>query len=84
MPGAALAQSPAPASPAAHCVPGELGAIDHPTGCTDIVLRMDSWGGFMAVESNLTATPVFTLYGDNTAVFRPQPRTACTPAPASP
>lgn len=72
VPGAALAQSPA-ASPAADCVPGQVGTIDHPTGCTDIVLQMDSVGGFVPLEYNLTATPSFTLYGNNVAIFRPQP-----------
>lgn len=84
LPGAALAQSPAPASPAADCVPGEIGTIDHPTGCTDIVLRVDSWGGFVPVEVSLTQLPVFTLYGNNTAVFLPQPKDGMFPGPGQP
>lgn len=83
VPGAALAQSPA-ASPAAECVPGQVGTIDHPTGCTDIVLRMDSMGGFVPLEWNLIATPSFTLYGNNVAIFRPQPADGMFPGPGEP
>ena len=63
------------------CVPGELGQLDHKTGCTDIVLRVSSSGGFVPVEVNLTDTPIFTLYGDNTAIFRPQPSDWMYPGP---
>lgn len=83
VPGAALAQSPA-ASPAAECVPGQVGTIDHPTGCTDIVLQMDSVGGFVPLEYNLTATPSFTLYGNNVAIFRPQPADGMYPGLGEP
>jgi hypothetical protein len=83
VPGAALAQSPA-ASPAADCVPGQVGTIDHPTGCTDIVLQMDSMGGFVPLEWNLIATPSFTLYGNNVAIFRPQPADGMFPGPGEP
>lgn len=83
VPGAALAQSPVPASPAA-CVPGVVGALEHKTGCTDVVLRMYSWGGFVPLEVNLTDVPTFTLYGDNTAIFRPQPADGMFPGPGEP
>lgn len=84
VPGAALAQSPAPASPVASCVPGEVGQLEHKTGCTDVVLRVSSAGGFVPLEVNLTDTPIFTLYGDNTAIFRPQPKDAMFPGPGQP
>jgi len=83
VPGAALAQSPVPASPDA-CVAGEVGALDHKTGCTDVVLRMYSWGGFVPLEYNLTDVPTFTVYGDNTAIFRPQPADGMFPNPGQP
>ncbi len=83
VPGAALAQSTA-ASPSAACVPGQVGAIEHPTGCTDIVLQMDSVGGFVPLEWNLTATPSFTLNGNNVAIFRPQPADGTYPSPGEP
>jgi len=84
VPGAALSQSPVPASPAVTCVPGEVGRLEHKTGCTDIVLRVSSVGGFVPVEWNLTDTPIFTLYGDNTAIFRPQPKDGMYPGPGQP
>jgi hypothetical protein len=48
-----------------------LGAIDHPTGATDIVLSMETGGGFVRFGSLLIQAPTFVLYGDGTAVFRP-------------
>lgn len=46
------------------------GAIAHPTGPLDIVLRIEETGGLMPVESSLTYTPTFTLYGDGTVIWR--------------
>lgn len=60
--GAAFAQSPS-------TVP--MGAIDHPTGATDIVLRMETGGGMVPFGYFVTQAPTFVLYGDNTVVFRP-------------
>ena len=45
--------------------------IAHPTGATEIVLRMEQGGGFVPFEWNITQAPQFTLYGDGTVVFRP-------------
>ena len=49
------------------------GSIDHPTGATDVVLRMEWGGGFVPMQTFVTQMPQFTLYGDGTAVFRPLP-----------
>jgi hypothetical protein len=70
----ALGQSP-PASPvpSAAGVPGTIGQIDHPTDPEAVVLRMDTCCGFTMTEWALLEAPTFTLYGDNTAMFRPQP-----------
>jgi hypothetical protein len=57
-----------------------VGAIDHPTGATDIVLRMEEGGGFVPVEFVLTQTPQFTLYGDGTIIFQAPPSEAPPPA----
>ena len=46
------------------------GAIEHATGPTDIVLRVNTGGGFVPIEFNLKALPSYTLYGDGT-VIRP-------------
>ena len=61
-----VAGSPSP-SPAASPAAGE---IDHPTGATDVVLRMASGGGFMIIGWAATEAPSFTLYGDGTIVAR--------------
>lgn len=82
VPGVAGAQSPS-TDPGADCVPGVVGSLDHPTGCTDIVLQMTSSGGMM-LELNLVDTPMFTLYGDNTVIFRPQPADGAFPGPGQP
>ena len=60
--GSALAQSPSTAP---------IGAIDHPTGSTDIVLSMEVGGGFVPFGYAMTQAPTFVLYGDNTVIFRP-------------
>lgn len=64
----AVPQSPPP--PTARPTPGE-GQISHPTGATDVILRMEQQGGFVPIEWMLTQAPEFTLYGDGTFIFRP-------------
>ena len=56
------------ASPTA--APTVEGEIAHPTGATDVVLRIEETGGLMPVESSVTYTPTFTLYGDGTVIWR--------------
>lgn len=46
------------------------GDLEHPTGTTDVVLRVEETGGFMPIEGMATSAPSFTLYGDGTVVFR--------------
>ena len=48
----------------------DFGAIDHLTGPTDIVLRMEDGGGFVMASYRATEAPIFTLYGDGTIIFR--------------
>jgi hypothetical protein len=48
----------------------DFGAIDHPTGPTDIVLRFEDGGGFVMAAFRATEAPIFTLYGDGTIIFR--------------
>lgn len=60
--GSALAQSPS-TSP--------VGAVDHPTGPLDVVLSMETGGGFVPFGYFITQAPTFVLYGDNSAIFRP-------------
>jgi hypothetical protein len=44
--------------------------VEHPTGATDIVLRMESGGGFVPINFFITQAPAFTLYGDGTVIFQ--------------
>jgi hypothetical protein len=59
----------APATPAPSGTPVPDG-IRHPTGARDVVLRMETSGGFAPIEFMATSAPSFTLYGDGTVVFR--------------
>jgi hypothetical protein len=62
--------SPSPAgSPSASST--EAGAVEHPTGAAEIVLRMKEGGGFVPMGYAATETPLFTLYGDGTVIYRP-------------
>ena len=45
--------------------------VDHPTGATDVILRMEEGGGFVPIEVNAGAAPIFTLYGDGRVIFQP-------------
>jgi hypothetical protein len=47
-----------------------VGAIDHPTGATDVVLRFEEGGGFVMPAFLASQAPIFTLYGDGTIIFR--------------
>lgn len=46
------------------------GAIDHPTGATDVILRLEEGGGFVPMEFSASQAPVFTLYGNGVVVFQ--------------
>jgi hypothetical protein len=48
----------------------DFGAIEHPTGATDVVLRFEEGGGFVMPAFLATQAPAFTMYGDGTIVFR--------------
>lgn len=63
-----LASPSAPASPTAST--GGVGAIEHATGPTDVLLRFEEGGGFVAPAFLATEAPSFSLYGDGTVIFR--------------
>ncbi len=65
-PGGSAGPTSAPQSTASPVVNG----LQHPTGAADVVLRMESGGGFVPIDFFATAAPTFTLYGDGTVVFR--------------
>lgn len=60
--------SPATATPAP--TPGSS-PVGHPTDSKAIVLRAEVLGGFVPATFASLSAPMFTLYGDNTVVFRP-------------
>ena len=64
--------SGSPGTPANSASPEEpaTGAIEHATGATDVILRLDEGGGMMIRGGGATLVPPFTLYGDGTVVFR--------------
>lgn len=68
-PGGSPAGSPA-GPPTAS--PPDFGALEHPTGATDVLLRYDVGGGMMIAGWAASQVPIFTLYGDGTVVFRNQ------------
>jgi len=53
-------------------------SISHPTGATDVILRMETGGGVVPLEFFSTQIPQFSLYGDGTVVFKPQPPMAAS------
>jgi hypothetical protein len=64
---AAACASPV-SSPSASPVPS-TGAIAHPTGASEIVLRYDVAGGLVPASFFAAHVPQFTLYGDGTIVW---------------
>ena len=62
--GGAGASSPPSAGPSS------VGAIEHKTGPTDVVLRYEEGGGFVMPAYTAATAPSFTLYGDGTIIFR--------------
>jgi hypothetical protein len=59
--------------------PGAVGALEHATGPTDVILRYEEGGGLMMPAWNAASAPSFTLYGDGSIIFR---NTAKDPIPA--
>jgi hypothetical protein len=51
--------------------PGVVGTIDHPVEPLAVVLRMFVGGGFVPPEIRFIESPVFTLYGNDVAIFQP-------------
>jgi hypothetical protein len=72
-----ITPTPSPiASPASTSTssasPETTGAIDHKTGATDVILRMERGGGFVPIAFLATQAPTFTLYGNGVIVFKPR------------
>jgi hypothetical protein len=66
LPSGSGGPTPAPSPTASPVADG----ISHPTGAADVLLRIESGGGFVPIDFLATNAPSFTLYGDGTVVFR--------------
>jgi hypothetical protein len=66
----ATSQPTAAATTSPSSSTGGFGAIEHATGSTDVLLRFEQGGGFVAPAFLATQAPIFTLYGDGTVLFR--------------
>lgn len=62
---------------------GTDAGIEHPTGSDDLVIRVQTGGGFVPVEWNLRAVPGFSLFGDGRIVVE-GPQIEIYPGPAMP
>jgi hypothetical protein len=68
--GPAGSGGPSPSSTPSSTPGPAVGAIDHKTGATDVILRLEEGGGFVPVEFNVNQAPRFTLYGNGVIVFQ--------------
>src|SRR5262249_15209572 len=68
-PGSASPPASSPSFTPTSTAAPTVGAIDHPTGATDVVLRLEQGGGFAPIEMNVAEAPIFTLYGNGVIVF---------------
>ena len=57
--------------------------IEHPTGADQLILRVETGGGFTAPEYQLRLIPEFSLYGDG-SLITPGPQIEIYPPPALP
>jgi hypothetical protein len=62
---------------------GGTAGIDHPTGPDELVLRVETGGGFVPVEYNLANVPGFSLFGDGRVIVT-GPMIEIYPGPALP
>ena len=67
--GGPSGSAPPGSSPAASSGP-TVGAIEHRTGATDVILRIEQGGGFVPIDFLATQAPGFTLYGNGVIVFQ--------------
>ncbi len=80
-PGGDDPSSTTTATPSSTTLPA--GAISHPTGADELVLRVSTGGGFVPIEYNYTMVPEFQLYGDGRIIVT-GPIPAIYPGPALP
>ena len=59
------------------------GGVDHPTGANDLILRVDTGGGFVAPGYSLRQIPQLSLFGDGRLITE-GPQIEIYPGPALP
>ena len=72
----------APGSGGTASIPS-VGAIAHPTGSDQIILRVANEGGFVPIDYTLSSMPTLSLYGDGTLIT-PGAQDEIYPGPALP
>jgi hypothetical protein len=82
-PGGGGSSSTSTTTPGPSSTTLPAGAISHPTGADEVVLRVSTGGGLVPIEYNYTMIPEFTLYGDGRIVV-PGATPAIFPGPALP
>jgi hypothetical protein len=70
---AAPSTSPSESPRAAASATPAVGAIEHSTAATDVILRIEHGGGFVPIEFLANQAPEFTLYGNGVVVFQQAP-----------
>jgi hypothetical protein len=74
-PAASGAPSNPPTSAPSSTPAATVAGIDHRTGATDVILRLEEGGGFVPIDFLASQAPSFTLYGDGVVVFQPRVET---------
>jgi hypothetical protein len=80
---AVAATAPALTLAQSDATPVAEGAIEHPTGADELILRVEQIGGFVPAAFTVSSIPQFSLYGDGRAVFA-GPMIEIFPQPALP
>jgi hypothetical protein len=80
---AAAAATPTLALAHSNATPTATGAIAHPTGADDLVLRVEVTGGFVPPQVTISEIPQCSLYGDG-RIITTGPVIDIYPAPALP
>ncbi len=69
-PGASPSGSPGASGSPVPTSSSTTGAIEHATGRTDVILRVETGGGLVPASFFVTQAPSFSLFGDGTVIFR--------------
>jgi len=73
--GSSAPSNPPPTTAPTASPAATVGAVDHLTGATHVLLRLEQGGGFAPMELNASQAPIFTLYGNGVVIFKPKVET---------